>query len=144
MGKLNQHIESFEDLEVWKESRLLRKRISKFVKTLPKDEKYRLVDQLIRASRSVTANIAEGYGRFHYQENIQYCRQARGSLYEILDHLSVALDEEWLSDKGFDSLKEQTITCIKLVNGFTGYLKRSKTNLVKESEVEYTTDTNNK
>lgn len=144
MGKLNQHIESFEDLEVWKESRILRKRVSKFVSTLPKDEKYRLVDQLVRASRSVTANIAEGYGRFHYQENIQYCRQARGSLYEILDHLLVALDEEWLSEKGYDSLKEQTIISIKLVNGYIGHLKRSKANIVKESEVNYTVDPNNK
>lgn len=143
MGKLNQHIESFEDLEVWKESRILRMRVSKFIDTLPKDEKYRLTDQLIRASRSVTANIAEGYGRFHYQENIQYNRQARGSLYEILDHLSVALDEAWLNEKGCDSLKEQTITCIKLVNGYIGYLKRSKINIVKESEIKYSTETAN-
>ena len=143
MAKLNQHIESFEDLEAWRESRLLRKRVSKFVDTLPKEEKYRLNDQLIRASRSVTANIAEGYGRFHYQENIQYCRQARGSFYEILDHLLVALDETWLSDKGYTLLKEQTITCIKLVNGYIGYLKRSKANVVKESEIEYNTSTYN-
>ncbi len=143
MGELNQHIESFEDLEAWKEGRKLRTRISKFVNTLPKDEKYRLVDQLIRASRSVTANIAEGYGRFHYQENIQYCRQARGSLYEILDHLLVALDEEWLNKKGYDSLKEQTIICLKLVNGYIGYLKLTKANIVKEYEIEYSTDTIN-
>ncbi|MBO6523359.1 MAG: four helix bundle protein [Balneolaceae bacterium] len=143
MGKLYQNIESFEDLEVWKASRLLRKRISKFVDSLPKDEKYRLSDQLIRASRSVTANIAEGYGRFHFQENIQYCRQARGSLYEIIDHLLVALDQDWITQKGYDSLKKQTISCIKLVNGYIGYLKRSKANYVKEADIKYSTDTIN-
>lgn len=144
MGKLNQHIESFQDLEVWKESRLLRKRVSKFVDTLPKEEKYRLTDQLLRASRSVTANIAEGYGRFHFQENIQYSRQARGSLYEILDHFIVALDEGWLTKKGYDSLREQTFICIKLVNGYIGYLKRSKTDSIREPEIKYEADTNNK
>lgn len=46
-------------------------------------EKYELVSQMRRASRSVTHNIAEGYGRFHYQENIRFCRISRGSLHEL-------------------------------------------------------------
>ena len=57
-----------EDLEAWKKGREFRKEVSKFCKTLPKDEKFRLLDQLVRSSRSITANIAEGHGRFHYQE----------------------------------------------------------------------------
>jgi four helix bundle protein len=75
---------SFEELEVWKASQELRNSIWELTKTFPKEERYRLSDQLIRASRSVFANIAEGFGRFHFQENIQFCRQARGSLFEIL------------------------------------------------------------
>lgn len=74
---------SFEELEVWKEARQLRINISKVVKHFPAEEKYRLVDQMVRASRSVTANITEGFGRFHFQENIQFCRQSRGSLTEL-------------------------------------------------------------
>ena len=81
---------SFKDLEVWKKSRALRRELSLLVKTFPAEENYRLTDQLIRAGRSVTANIAEGYGRYHYQENIQFCRQSRGSLTEVQDHLTVA------------------------------------------------------
>jgi len=69
-------VKNFEDLEIWKQSRVLRNEIAVLVKTFPAEEKYRLADQLIRASRSVTANIAEGYGRFHYQENIQFCRHS--------------------------------------------------------------------
>lgn len=65
---------SFETLEVWIKSRELRNNISKLSKSFPAEEKYKLIDQMIRASRSVTTNIAEGYGRYHYQENIQYCR----------------------------------------------------------------------
>jgi four helix bundle protein len=58
---------TFETLEVWIKSIGMRNRISELAKGFPKDEKYRLADQMIRASRSVTANIAEGYGRYHYQ-----------------------------------------------------------------------------
>ena len=65
---------NFEELEVYKKARELRIKISALVKHFPVEEKYRLVDQLIRSSRSVTANIAEGFERFHFQENIQYCR----------------------------------------------------------------------
>ncbi len=65
---------TFEDLEIWQLARNFRKEISTLVKTFPSEEKYRLTDQMIRSSRSVTANIAEGYGRYHFQENIQFCR----------------------------------------------------------------------
>ncbi|NBS53827.1 MAG: four helix bundle protein, partial [Spartobacteria bacterium] len=54
---------------------------------MPKEEKYRLGDQLTRASRSITANIAEGYGRFHYLDSSKFFSNARGSTYEVLDHL---------------------------------------------------------
>jgi len=69
---------------------------SKRAETFTFEEKYRLSDQMIRASRSSTANIAEGYGRFHFQENIQFCRQARGSLYELIDHTLVAEECEYI------------------------------------------------
>lgn len=116
----------FKELEVWKKGRELRKEISALTKSFPPDEKYRLVDQMIRASRSVTANIAEGYGRYHYQENIQFCRQTRGSLTELQDHLTVAMDEEFISqtkEKLFDDMIEE---CIRMLNGYINYLIKSK------------------
>jgi four helix bundle protein len=75
---------SFEELDCWKKATALRRRLSTIVKKFPADEKYRLADQIIRASRSVTANIAEGFGRYHYQEYIQFCRQSRGSFLNLL------------------------------------------------------------
>lgn len=117
---------SFEELEVWKSSRLLKKRIWKLSKRFPKEELYKLTDQIIRASRSVTANIAEGYGRFHFQENIQYCRQARGSLFEVIDHLITAFDCEYINEDELNDFRNETLNCIKIVNGYIAYLKRAK------------------
>lgn len=119
-----------EDLEVYKKSKFLRKELSDLVKDFPKDEKYRLVDQLIRASRSITANIAEGYGRFHYKENIQYLRQSRGSMYECIDHISVALEEKYINSTTHERFYNQIETCLKILNGYINYLKTNveKTN----------------
>jgi len=86
----------FRDLEVWKRCRDIRKQIWALLRDFPEEEKYRLSDQMIRASRSSTACIAEGYGRYHYQENIQFCRQSRGSLYELIDHILVAEECEYI------------------------------------------------
>ena len=81
---------------------------------------------MVRASRSVTANIAEGYGRFHFQENIQYCRQARGSIYEIVDHLTVALDEKYLPLSQFDEFRTEVYSLVKKLNGYISYLGKRK------------------
>lgn len=119
-------VNHFEDLEVWKASRALRMQISKLVKDFPKDEKYRLADQLIRASRSVTNNIAKGFGRYHFQENIQFCRQARGSLYEVLDHIIIACDESYIGHNVLEGIKEQIQTIAKMLNGYIRSIQKSK------------------
>ena len=105
---------------------MLRKDISDMLKGFPKEEKYRLTDQMLRASRSVTANIAEGYGRFHFQENVQFCRQARGSLAELQDHLTVALDEGYISQKVEKEYSIRVEECIRILNGYINFLLKSK------------------
>ena len=80
-------IESFEDLYVYQRAREFSRKIADVVKKLPKNETNKLKDQMTRARRSITNNIAEGYGRYHYQENIQYSRHSRGSICEIVDDL---------------------------------------------------------
>ena len=94
-----------EDLNVWKLCREFKIELSKTACKFPPEEKYRLTDQIIRASRSITNNIAEGYGRYHFQENIQYLRQSRGSLYECIDHLYCALDDKYIDEIKFSLLK---------------------------------------
>ena len=117
---------TFEDLEVWQQAREFRNKISELTGSFPEEEKYKLCDQILRASRSVTANIAEGYGRFHYQENVQFARQARGSLYETLDHLTVAKDEGYIKENTFQEFKSEVFDIIPILNGYIRYLKRQK------------------
>lgn len=89
-------IRDFKDLEVWKAARELRKALYQLAGKLPDFEKFGLASQIRRAATSVTANIAEGFGRFGYQENAQLCRQARGSLYELRDHVTTCVDERYM------------------------------------------------
>jgi len=116
----------FEDLEVWKACRQFRIDCSKIAKTFPPEEKFRLADQLIRSSRGTTAGISEGHGRYHYQENIQYCRIARGSLTESLDHLITAFDEGYIDEKKLEEMRKKFSHCLKLINGYISYLNRRK------------------
>lgn len=119
-------IRSFEDLEVWKVNRDLRIHISALIKTFPSDEKYRLVDQMIRCSRSITNNIAEGYGRFHFQENIQFCRHSRGSLFELKDHFLIAMEEKYINQEEFELYNSKINSALALLNGYINYLSKQK------------------
>ncbi len=116
----------FRDLEVWKWCRELRRDVELFCRRLPRHEQMRLADQMIRAARSVTANVAEGIGRYHYLETIQSCRMARGSLYELLDHLQVAADNGYLKTGEFKAYDERIRSASKLLNGFVRYLRERR------------------
>ena len=116
-------IRSFEDLDCWKVAREVREFVRQIVRGLPKEEKYRLGDQLTRASRSITANIAEGYGRFHYLDSSKFFSNARGSTYEVLDHLITAADEGLIDSKVLEQARKLLESAIKLNNGYTKYLK---------------------
>ena len=116
----------FRDLEVWQRCRDIRNEVWKICKSFPKDERYRLVDQMVRSSRSSTACIAEGHGRFHYQENIQFCRQSRGSLYELIDHFDTAKDCGYIVNGVFENSVVEIKTAVKVLNGFIKYLKGRK------------------
>jgi four helix bundle protein len=117
----------FYDLPVYKICRDFRKKISLIIQQhFPKEEEYMLKTQLLRSSRSVTANIAEGFGRFHHQENIQFCRQARGSLTESLEHLIVAFDENIISADQMSDVNKDYEKCLLELNGYIKYLKSAK------------------
>jgi four helix bundle protein len=126
MKIVSRPIRSFEDLDCWKACRVLRRFIAaEVVPKLPKDERYRMGDQLLRAARSTTANIAEGYGRFHYLDNAKFCSNARGSCWEVLDHLITAVDEGFVSDERLKRTRELVGEAVRLLNGYMKYLKRT-------------------
>ena len=127
-------MKTFEELYCYQKAVEIRKKMSSLVKLMPSEEKYRLVDQMIRASRSAPAQIAEGYGRFHYQENIQFCRQGRGSLYELIDHLNVAQEEKYLSVEEITLLRAEIVECITVLNGYINYLVKAKSESSKVQE----------
>jgi four helix bundle protein len=122
----NTPIRTFEDLDCWKACRELRIFVARvFCRALPKEERYRLGDQVLRAARSTTANIAEGYGRFHYLDNAKFCSNARGSAWEVLDHLITAEDEELVDPSLIITGREAVSKAVALLNGYISYLQRA-------------------
>lgn len=119
-------LKSFEELDVYKKCREFRQEISNLVKTLPQSEQLRLQAQLLRSSRAVTTAIAEGFGRFHHLENIQFCRQARGSMMETLENLIIAMDEGYITNTQLEELRNKQGECLRLLNGYISYLKKAK------------------
>ena len=116
-------------------ARVIRRYISELVKSFPTEEKYRLTDQIIRSSRSIGNNLAEGHGRFHYQDNIRFCIMARGSLTETLDHLLIAFDEKIITGDVLQAFQTEYESSLKLLNGYIQYLKTKKEVGLIKSEV---------
>jgi four helix bundle protein len=123
--------QTFEDLEVYKAAREFRKAMYAVSRRLPDFEKYELGRQIRRASVSLTNNIAEGHGRFHYPDQIRFFLHSRGSLEELVDDLNVCFDENYLSSDEVAKLKEQARGVLNLLNGYLRYL-RGRSSLVRE------------
>ena len=116
-------LKSFEELNCWKACREVVRWVSAITKTFPKEEKYDLVDNMKRASRSSTRNIAEGFGRHHHRENIQFCRISRGLLTELIDDLITSLDEGYLTKALYKEGRQKIESALQLVNGYIRYLE---------------------
>ncbi|MBS1503159.1 MAG: four helix bundle protein [Bacteroidetes bacterium] len=117
----------FTELETWRQARKIRMMIFQLVKEFPQEEKFRSADQLVRCSRSITNNIAEGHGRYHYKDNVKFCVIARGSLSETLDHMIIAKDEGIIADSTLDAFRKEFDQCLKLLNGYIHFIKKKGT-----------------
>ena len=115
-----------DDFELYCLAREFRKNVYRLIKQLPVEEKYCLNPQMRRAAISVSNNIAEGHGRWHYQENIQYCRVSRWSVEELLDDLNICIDECYGQQDFVQTLKEDAYNLIRKINGYVSYLIKSK------------------
>jgi len=115
-----------DDFELYQLARQFRRKVYQVVRQLPKSERFALDPQMRRAAISITNNIAEGHGRFHFQENMQFCRVARGSIDEVLDDLNICADEGYSDLQIINELKVEAYDLIARVNGYLSYLRRSQ------------------
>ena len=117
----------FTSLVCWQDARKIKLFFYKeVIVKLPEEEKYNLDIQIRKSTVSSTANIAEGYGRYHYQEGIQFYRISRGSTYESKDHLISCFDLGYISEElcnlGVDLIEKAKIS----INGYIKYVKLQK------------------
>lgn len=143
------NIQGLETLEAWKRAKDFAVKVCKEVLPLmPVEEKWSLSQQIRRAVQSVPANIAEGHGRFYYQETVRFCYIARGSLSETYTHITVARELGYVPEKLYADLRKQVEELIRITNGYIAYLKRAKIGAnepgarhsVQEEPVTYLTD----
>ncbi|HEU0038372.1 MAG TPA: four helix bundle protein [Verrucomicrobiae bacterium] len=117
---------TFEDLEVYQVAREFRKAMYAVTRRLPSFEKFELASQVRRAAVSLTNNLAEGHGRYHYLEQIKFTLQSRGSLEELIDDLNVCADEKYLPADEVEGLKHQAWRVYQVTNGYIRYLRERK------------------
>lgn len=116
-------IQSFTDLEAWKQGHQLVLAVYKHTKNFPKEETFGLTAQIRRAAVSITSNIAEGFSRYSYAEKKQFYAMSLGSLTEVQNQLLIAKDVEYMPKNIFDELAQLTVAVSKLLNGL---LKKTK------------------
>lgn len=126
-----------EHLQVWQKAIqfalfVCKKVIDKF----PDSEKYALSSQIRRSAQSIPANIAEGHGRFYYQDNVRFAYISRGSLEETYSHLIFAQEMGYVTQEQFQEAREKYSELLKMINGYINYLKKTKMG-IKEPGAEY-------
>lgn len=114
----------FKDLDVWKIARTLVNDIYTVTKTFPSAEQFGLTLQIRRCAVSIPSNIAEGIGRNHTKDTLQFLYISRGSLYELETQLILAYDQQYISADQLKTLESQIESCKKLINGFISYHKK--------------------
>ena len=114
----NTKIKTFTDLKVWQEGHKLVVLVYKITEKFPSRETFSITDQMRRAAASITANIAEGFGRQGYKEKLQFYFLSQGSLLELKNFILIARDVGYLSPEDFDILVKQANLTHQLLQGF--------------------------
>lgn len=110
-------VKNFNDLEAWQKGHQLVLELYQVAKKFPKEELYGLTSQLRRSAVSITANIAEGFARFHFKDKIKFYYQARGSAGEVQNYLFLCRDMELIDKEKFEILFPKTMAVQRLING---------------------------
>lgn len=117
----------FEDLECYRLALEVMAKIHAFAKTLPPDEKFDLYVQIRRSAKGVTANIAEGYGRYHYLDSLRIYSVARGELNQTLARLIDARVLGYIHQPEFEELHKLIRQMEQTLNGYMNYVRRQRT-----------------
>ena len=142
------NIQGLETLEAWKRAKDFAVKLCKeILPLLPAEERWSLGQQIRRSVQSVPANIAEGHGRFYFQETVRFCYIARGSLSETYTHITIAYELGYIPQKVYTDLRKQVEELVRIINGYIAYLKRAKTganepganHMVRDEPVSYLT-----
>jgi len=113
-------VKCFYDLEIWKIAHKLRLEIYELTRNFPAEERYAIADQIRRASASVCANIAEGFGRYHFKDKIKFYYNARGSICEVQDFIFLSRDLEYIKTENARKVFSDYVLLIKKLNSFIG------------------------
>jgi four helix bundle protein len=123
----------YKDLECYIKARELRIFISELVKQFPGQEKFLLVAQIIDCSRSISRNIAEGYGRYTFSDTRNFFIISRGSVTETMEQLATAFDEKYITEEELKTGEDKCEHVFKLINGYIAYLDKSKKQSLQQS-----------
>jgi four helix bundle protein len=116
-------ISSFEQLVVWQESQNLAVDVYKISRDFPKEETFGVTSQIRRAASSVSANIAEGFGRSSAKDKLQFYTIAYGSLLETKNFLYLSEKLGYIEKQSCQDMIRQCTTVQKLLNAFMKPLK---------------------
>ncbi|MDB5264179.1 MAG: ribosomal protein [Adhaeribacter sp.] len=111
----------YKDLEVWQKCRELARDVYTITKLFPKDELFGLTNQISRSAVAVPSNIAEGCGRNHTKDSLQFFYIASGSLYELETQIYISFDQAYINLENLNYLLSNILTGKKLLNGFIKY-----------------------
>jgi len=117
-------VQSYEELEAWREAMDLVTQVYRITRAFPREEAYGLTAQVRRAAVSVPSNIAEGQGRRGTREFLNHLSMARGSLLEVETQLEIAHRLGYLPPTYRTTLRNQTATVGRLINGLIRALER--------------------
>lgn len=118
MNEEKNKIQTFEDLNCWKEAHKFLLEIYKTTEKFPKTEQFSLTSQMRRAGVSITSNIAEGFSRGTYNDKIHFYNMAQGSVTELQNQLILAKDLGYIAGEKYENLREHSILVHKLITGF--------------------------
>jgi len=125
-GDQEKPVAGFEKLWIWQKAHKLMQEIHKFCRSLPRDEKFRMRDQIERSSSSVCDNIAEGYATYYYNDKIKGFNIARKEAGETQNHIRKLAGKSYLEIPQSQKWVEQYEEIIRGINGYIRYIKEKK------------------